>query len=193
MTDCIVAVTDAELGDGIEQMFCRIGGIDVGGAGVGTHAEDSEPSGSLEVGVERELILDLRDPVRVRPGTREVDVVGTRIQAGAHYLEIGGRKSRIQNEGTAETPDGAGDSRLVSGLETDRGDSWIIEPVRKKGSAGGYRVGDDELLEHRFLHEFEGGHGPHRAGAQHQDSHKLLFSGGAGLGLEAEPPRPPRL
>ena len=68
------------------------------------------------------------------------------------------------------------DGGAVAGVEPAGGHPRVTQTVRKEGSAGGHRVGDDELLEHRVLHEFEGGHGPHRAGAQHQDFHKLLFS-----------------
>ena len=152
-----------------------------------------EPSGGPELAVERELVLQLGDSGRGGAAARQVDVVAARVEAGAHHLEIGDGQGGVQDDGTAGLTDGAGNCRSIAGVEADGRDAWIVEPVRQKGGAGGHRVGDNELLEHRLLHEFEGGHGPHRAGAQHQGFHKLLFSGGAGLGLEASPPRPPRL
>ena len=49
---------------------------------------------------------------------------------------------------------GSHDCRPIAGVEADRRDPRVIETVRKEGRAGGHRVGDDELLEHRLLREF---------------------------------------
>nr|ALS90369.1 MetaGeneMark_Unknown Function [uncultured bacterium] len=145
-------------------MFGRIGGVDVRGAGIRAHSQQGEAAGCLEIGIQCELVIHLRNAVRVGACASEIDVIGAGFQAGAHNSDVSRRKCRVQDESCTGLTNSSGDGRLVSGIETERGHSPIVQLIRKEGSAGGHRVGDDELLEHRLLHEFEGGHGPHRAG-----------------------------
>ena len=161
----IVAVPHVQLGDLVEQVLGGVGGVDVAGAGIGAHAKQGDPAGGLELGVERELILHLGDAVVVGARAGHVDVMAARVEAGAHHVEIGGGQGRVQENGGAGVTNGVGHGGAIAGVEPAVGDAWITQTVRKEGSAGGHRVRDDELLEHRVLHEFEGGHGPHRAGA----------------------------
>ena len=109
LADGVVAVADPELGDVVQQVLRGVGGVDVGGAGVGAHPKQGEPSGGPELGVERELVIQLGDAVRVGAAARQVDVVAARIEAGAHDLEIGGGQGRVQDDGGAGFTDGAGD------------------------------------------------------------------------------------
>jgi hypothetical protein len=64
----------------------------------------------------------------------------------------------------------------VAGIEREGPHLRAPDPVSELLSPAGQGVGYDQLLTRRFLRELEGGHGPHRATAQHQDFHKLLFS-----------------
>ena len=176
LADGVVAVAHPQLGHDVEQVFGRIRGVDVGSAGIRPHAQQGKTAGRFELGIQGELVIHLGDAVRVGTRACKVDVIAAGLQAGAHHIDVGRGKSRVQDKGDAEVAERTDDCRAIAGVEADRRDPWIVEPVRKEGSAGGHRVGDDELLEHRFLHEFQGGHGPHRAGTQHQDFHKLLFS-----------------
>ena len=114
----------------VQQVLRGVGGVDVGGAGVGSHAEQGEPSGGPELRVERELVLQLGDPVGVGAAARQVDVIAARIQAGAHHLEIGDGQGGVQDDGAAGFTDGAGNCGAIAGIETDSRDPWIVEPVR---------------------------------------------------------------
>ena len=51
----------------VEQVLRGVGGVDVGGAGVGAHPEQGDPAGGPELGVERELVLHLRNAVASVP------------------------------------------------------------------------------------------------------------------------------
>src|SRR3954447_2243210 len=111
-------------------MLCRIGGVDVGGAGVGPHSEQSKPTGGLELGVECELVLPFGDPIRIGPRAGKVAVVATTIEAGAHDRDVRRWKRRVQDERGTGFLDYTGNGDSVSGIQTDSRDPGIIEPVR---------------------------------------------------------------
>ena len=102
LADGVVAVADPELGDDVEEMLRGVGGVDVGGAGIGAHPKEGEPAGGPELGVERELVIQLRDAVGIGAPARQVDVVAARIEAGAHDLEVGRGQGRVQDNGGTE-------------------------------------------------------------------------------------------
>ena len=154
MADGVVAVTHPELGDLVEQVLGGVGGVHVGGAGVGAHPQQGDPSGGPELGVERELVIQLWDTVVVGAAARHVDVIATGRKAGAHHFEVGGGQGRVQDDGGAGSTNGACYGRAIAGVEPAVGNPGITQTVRQEGGAGGHRVRDDELLEHRVLHEF---------------------------------------
>jgi hypothetical protein len=161
----VVSIPHPELGDDVEQVLGRIGGVDVGCARIRSHSQERKAARLPEFGIERELVIHFRDAVHVRARTGEIDVIAAGLEAGAHHIHVRSRKSRIQDNGNAAAADSSSHIGAVAGIQMDGRNAWILEPIRKEGSAGGHRVGDDEFLEHRLLHEFEGGHGPHRAGS----------------------------
>ena len=96
--------------------FARVGGVDVGGARIGPHAQERDPARRLELGVERELVIQLGNAVVVGAAAGQVDVMAAGLEAGAHHFDVGGGQCRVQDDGGAGLPDGSGDLGSVAGV-----------------------------------------------------------------------------
>src|SRR5690349_1740286 len=51
----VVAIADFQLGYAIEQVLAGVCSVDIGGTGIGAHAQQGKPAGSLELGIKCEL------------------------------------------------------------------------------------------------------------------------------------------
>jgi hypothetical protein len=164
LADRVVAVADPNLGHLVQQVPRGVRRVDVAGARVGTDAEQGQESPFAELAVQRELVVHLGNPVIRGSRARHVHVMAAGIEAGSHHGHVGGRQRSVQEDVATGLADGARDGGAVSSIQLHGPDPGVVEPVRQKGGAGGHRIGNHELLESCPFAEFEGGHGPHRAG-----------------------------